>query len=65
VAILSDFTCIFESLAPTYGEVSLWAMNHYRSLLARRGRWSGGQASAKGPTTGSPAKMNLTNCKSN
>jgi len=40
-------------------------MNHYRSLFTRRGRCSGGQAAAKGPTSGSPAKMNLTNYETN
>ena len=32
VAILSDFACIFGELAPACCGVSLWSLNHYRSL---------------------------------
>jgi hypothetical protein len=36
VAILSDFACILEGLVPACGGVSLWSVNLYRSLLARK-----------------------------
>jgi len=35
------------------------------TALPPEARWFNQQGRAKGPTTGSPAKMNLTNCKPN
>jgi len=35
-----------------------------RTALSPEAHWSCRQGRAKGPATGSPAKMNLTNCKS-
>jgi hypothetical protein len=59
------FVMVHEPLPSAVGQEKLPpGLRPSRTALPPEAHWFCGQAYAKGPASGSPAKMNLTNCKS-
>jgi hypothetical protein len=64
--MLRVFVMVLEPLSFALGQKGLPPVQSaIGTALSSEARWSCRQERAKGPTTGSPARMNLTNYESN
>ncbi len=64
--MLRGFVMVVEPLSYALGQKGLPSVQSaIRKALPSEARWSCRQGCAKGPTTGSPARMNFTNYESN